>query len=215
MSIFPMSGIRPFLIAIGLLISFVVPVNSQCIQPDVKNALSSHLGRIGYSNDQADDVEIKYLTTSSHGKKAIQWVSASWMGPFDGALLAFDCQGRFIDIKRVGCVTKISVFDKNNSIKTAAQVETDTPAGTGTSSSAFGIYDIQNNKIHEIWSHTTEEHVYIMTDEMKAVYNFDFDSTGNTINVHGITREIINSKVKTTKSEKSYCWNGSVYTRCK
>jgi hypothetical protein len=209
-----------------LLFLFLLFVSSngfseECKSPDVK----AGLGRI-FKDLLVSDITI--ITYKSFSPR-IQWVGLYWEAPVSGALIAYDCGGKFLSGVRTGGIQTLKFFPGPRSLQTAVAVE-EIYTGTGYDHVGYSIFTIQNNKIRKVREHTRHESISVIPSEDAYVDDFEIipsgpapDDFGTRLRVEGVRKvyPVQNSPSSDFRLEKlateHFCWNKTsiTYEQCK
>ncbi len=195
--------------------------SEECKSPDVKGGL----GKIIKDLPVSDVTVIAYKSFSPR----IQWLGLYWEGPVSGALIAYDCAGRFLSGVTTGGIQTLKFFYGPKALQPTVAVE-EISTGTGYYRVGYTIYTIQNNNIRKVWEHTRHESVSVIPSEDAHVDDFEIIPSGSPPNdfgtrlrVEGVRKvfPVGNNRSFDFRIEKLatkfYCWNKTsiTYKQCK
>jgi hypothetical protein len=147
-----------------------------------------------------------------------QWLGLQWDAPPLGALFLLDCEGNVLDASGVGAVETIQKGPTLPGAGRTVLVTAITTTGTGYKLEEVGLFGAEGGKLHLLWNHTQDEHIFVLPKEdgEEDVYGWRFEQDGTVIHVYG-SRTIFPPPMKghsgdaTPLSVKSqpterYCW---------
>ena len=219
---------RRLLIALVIVVVISPGVYGQqvCKDPDVRAAFKEKFKEIGTSHpDFLQDATVILKRSSFQN---IQWVGLYWEGPVSGALLAYDCKGKFLSVEQMGGVKSVEFFSVPRAATPAVAVE---EIGTGTGYYEIGntIYGFIDGKITKLWEHTKLENHFEKPWENGIVNSFEVSTSGyaepgwTRLTVDGVRKIYLPStsgrsdyRLEKLPTE-SYCWTDekNTYSLCK